>query len=168
MNKSSDISQRIYRIRGQQIMLDEDLSLLYAVKTKRLNEQVRRNLKRFPAGFMFQLTETEQDILRSHFATSKSGSGGRRYRPLAFTELGVAMLSTVLSSERAIQVNIAIMRAFVKLRHAVLSHQAIGRRVEKLEGKVNVHDTDIRLLAQDMRYLKNRFEPDNPIAPEII
>ena len=135
-------------------MLDSDLALLYGVPTKRLNEQIRRNLLRFPPDFMFQLAETEVSLLRSHYATSNAGRGGRRYRPYVFTEQGVAMLATVLNSERAIQVNIAIMRTFVKLRHAVLAHQGIARRVEKVEGKVAMHDTDIRLLVQDLQELK--------------
>ncbi len=155
---------QIFKIRGQQVMLDADLAFLYKVPTKYLNQQVRRNLSRFPSDFLFQLTSAEVDSLRLQIATSKVGRGGRRYSPLAFTEQGVAMLSSVLGSERAIQVNIAIMRAFVKLRHALLAHQGIARRVEKLEGKVSIHDTDIRLIAQDLRDLKkDRASPDKPI-----
>jgi hypothetical protein len=151
-----EIERHIYRIRGQHVMLDSDLAYLYGTSTKRLNEQVHRNLRRFPSDFMFQLSLQEIVYLRSHFATSNEGRGGRRYQPYVFTEEGVSMLSTTLNSERAIQVSIAIMRAFVKLRHAVLAHQGIARRVEKLEGKVDMHETDIRLLVQDIHELKNR------------
>ena len=110
------IERRIYLIRDQKVMRDVDLAELYGVSTKRLNEQVRRNQKRFPADFMFQLTKDEAEILRSQFATSSSAHGGRRSLPYVFTEHGVAMLSSVLTSERAIEVNITIMRAFISLR----------------------------------------------------
>jgi hypothetical protein len=171
MNKidpAQNVESRIYRIRGKQMMLDADLADLYGVLTKRLNEQVRRNLRRFPPDFMFQLTPQEVLFLRSQKATSKDRRGGRRYLPFAFTEQGVAMLSTVLNSERAIQVNIAIMRAFVKLRHAVLASRDVARRVEKLEGKVAVHETDIRLILDDIHQLKQRSIPEGPIPPSII
>ncbi len=106
----------IYTFRGQRVMLDSDLAKLYWVETKRINEQVRRNLDRFPLDFMFQLTPDEFEILKSQSATSKSGSGGKQKLPLVFTENGVAMLSGILNSSQAIQVNIAIMRTFTKLR----------------------------------------------------
>jgi hypothetical protein len=162
------LKTRIYRIRGQQIMLDADLAVLYGASTFRLNEQVKRNRRRFPTDFMFQLSDFEWKSLISQFAISKPGRGGRRHRPFAFTEQGVAMLSTVLNSERAIQVNIAIMRAFVKLRHALLAHQGIARRVEKLEGKVDMHETDIRLLVQDVDKLKKHPGPAGPINPSLL
>ena len=176
------VQSYIYRIRGQQVMLDRDLASLYGVATKVLNQGVRRNLRRFPRDFMFQLTEIELESLRSQFAISnmmslrsqfvtlkKAGRGQhRKYFPYVFTEQGVAMLSSVLRSDRAIQVNISIMRAFVKLRHAVLAHQGIARRVEKLEGKVDMHETDIRLLVQDVDRLKKRPGPDGPINPSIL
>lgn len=129
------IEKRIYLIRGQKVMLDEDLAQLYEVPTKRLNEQVRRNLRRFPSDFMFRLSPKETRFLRSQFATSKKGRGGRRYIPFAFTEQGIAMLSTVLNSERAIHVNIAIMRAFVKLRQILASHAELARKLAELEKK---------------------------------
>jgi hypothetical protein len=110
------IEQKIFLIHGQKVMLDRDLAELYGVPTKRLNEQVRRNIKRFPSDFMFRLTADEDSLLRSQIATSKMGRGGRRYTPFVFTEQGIAMLSSVLNSERAIQVNIAIMRVFIRLR----------------------------------------------------
>jgi|SRR5436309_3366853 len=112
-------------------MLDSDLAELYQVPTKRLNEQVRRNLTRFPAGFMFQLTKEQTEALRSQIATSKESRGGRRYAPFVFTEQGVAMLSSVLNSERAVQVNIAIMRAFVRLRELLATHKDLVRRIAR-------------------------------------
>lgn len=117
------IERSILLLRGHKVMLDADLAVLYGVSTKRLNEQVRRNRSRFPDDFMFQLTAEEVRSLRSQFATSKPGRGGRRYAPLVFTEQGIAMLSTVLNSERAIQVNIEIMRAFVRLREMIATHK---------------------------------------------
>ena len=126
--------RRILLIRGHRVMLDTDLAELYAVPTHRLNEQVRRNLKRFPPDFMFQLTSDEAKSLRSQFAISKKGRGGRRYAPLVFTEQGVAMLSSLLNSEKAVQVNIAIMRAFLKLREIFASLQDFARRLQELVG----------------------------------
>lgn len=135
-------------------MTDVDLGLLYGVPTKRLNEQVKRNIKRFPLDFMFQLTLKETVGLRSHFATSKRG--GRRYRPFVFTEQGVAMLSSVLNSERAISVNIQIMRAFVKLRKIIGSNEALARKVEGLESK---YDNNFRLV---FSYIRELMEPKRP------
>ncbi len=171
MNDSTlpdDLQSRIYRIRGQQVMLDSDLAALYGVETFNLNKSVKRNPGRFPVDFMFQLTVLEWHRLTFQIGISNRGRGGRRFAPFAFTQEGIAMLSSVLNSERAIQVNIAIMRAFVKLRHAVLAHQAIARRVEKLEGKVDMHETDIRLLVQDFEKHKRRTDPDGPIHPSIL
>jgi hypothetical protein len=125
-------------------MLDSDLARLYGVTTKRLNEQVRRNASRFPADFMFQLDEEEAASLRSQFATSKEGRGGRRYLPYVFTEQGIAMLSSVLHSERAIQVNIAIMRVFVRLRELMLSQRELAHRLAELEHHVTYHDKQIQ------------------------
>ncbi|MBZ5555175.1 MAG: ORF6N domain-containing protein [Acidobacteriia bacterium] len=131
------IERSIYLIRGQKVMLDRDLAKLYGVPTKRLNEQVRRNQRRFPGDFLFQLTAREIESLRSQIATSKQARGGRRYAPLAFTEQGVAMLSSVLNSERAVDVNIEIMRAFVCLRQMMTSHAALARKLEALENNYN-------------------------------
>ena len=134
------IERRIYLIRGHKVMTDVDLADLYCVPTKRLNEQVRRNRKRFPADFMFQLTKEEDENLRSQFATSRSEHGGRRSLPYAFTEQGVAMLSGVLNSERAIEVNIAIMRAFVKLRQMLESNEELNRKFAAVIRKLSTHD----------------------------
>ncbi len=129
------IERRILMIRGQKVMLDADLADLYEVQTKVFNRAVRRNLDRFPSDFMFQLNDAEYESLRSQFATSTRGRGGRRYNPLAFTEQGVAMLSSVLRSKRAVQVNIAIMRAFVKLREMLASHRDLSIRLDEMERK---------------------------------
>ena len=131
-------------------MLDSDLAELYGVTTKRLNEQVRRNLSRFPDDFMFQLTESETRLLRSQIATSKEGRGGRRYLPYAFTEQGVAMLSSVLNSERAIKANIEIMRAFVRLRQILASHADLARKLEALEKK---YDAQFKVVFDAIREL---------------
>ncbi len=153
------VEDRILFIRGHRVMLDADLAELYGVPTKRLNEAVRRNAARFPEDFMFQLTADEVEILRSQFATS-NGRGGRRYIPYAFTELGVAMLSSVLNSERAVLVNIAIMRAFVRLREIAASHKDVLRRLEEMEGKYDrqsnvVFDT-IRALMEPPKIPRRR------------
>ncbi len=131
---SETITSPILVIRGQKVMLDADLAALYAVETKVLNQSVRRNIERFPEDFMFQLTLAELENLRSQTVTSSSW-GGRRTRPFAFTEQGVAMLSTVLHSPRAIQVNIEIMRAFVRLRQMVASNAELARKLNTLERK---------------------------------
>jgi hypothetical protein len=126
------IEQRIVLIRGHKVLLDADLAELYGVQTKALTRQVKRNPKRFPADFMFQLTAAEWDALRSQIGTS-NGRGGRRYTPYAFTEQGVAMLSSVLNSDRAIEVNVQIMRAFVKLRRILGTHKDLARKLNDLE-----------------------------------
>jgi len=151
------IERSILLIRGHKVMLDADLAVLYAVSTKRLNEQVRRNRSRFPGDFMFQLTGEEVRSLRSQFATSKKGRGGRRYAPLVFTEQGIAMLSTVLNSERAIQVNIEIMRAFVRLREMIATHKDLARKLEALEKKYDAH---FKVVFDAIRELMARPEPN--------
>jgi hypothetical protein len=148
----SDISSLIYHVRGKAIMLDSNLAELYRVSTKRLNESVRRNKKRFPDDFMFQLTEVEYCSLRSQIATSKIGRGGRRYRPLGFTEQGVAMLSSILTSNIAIEANIHIMRAFVQIKRLGLTVNEMKRKIDGLERKYDqqfkiVFDAIRRLLA---------------------
>ena len=127
------IDRRIFVIRERQVMLDEDLADLYGVETKRLVEQVKRNRERFPSDFMFQLSKAEAECLRSQIATSNSQRGGRRYAPYVFTEQGVAMLSSVLRSKRAITVNIEIMRSFVELRRFASSYAELHERLEKFE-----------------------------------
>ncbi len=128
------IEQRIFLIRGKRVMLDEDLAELYEVENKQLTRQVRRNIERFPEDFMFRLTKHE--FLRCQNGTSKKG--GRRYLPYAFTEQGVAMLSSVLNSRRAILVNIQIMRAFVNMRRGALGYIGLKRKIEAMEKKYDV------------------------------
>jgi hypothetical protein len=143
------IEKAILFVRGEKVMLDADLADLYAVETKTLNRAVKRNLSRFPADFMFQLTQEEVKALRFHFGASK-GRGGRRYRPYAFSELGVAMLSSVLNSERAVNVNIEIMRAFVRLRQLLATHADLARKVEALEKK---YDAQFKVVFDAIRQL---------------
>jgi len=129
------IERRIYVMRDHNVMLDSDLAELYGVSTSRLNEQVKRNLNRFPEDFAFQLTKDEFDFLISQNATSNTGRGGRRKLPWTFTEHGALMLSSVLRSERAAQANIAIMRAFVQMREAIASRKELARRLDDIERK---------------------------------
>lgn len=134
------ISQKIYLIRGQKAMSDSELADLYEVETFNLNNAVKRNTLRFPRDFMFQLTRTEYLSLTLQIAISKKRLGGRRYLPYVFTERGVAMLSSVLKSRRAIQINITIMRAFVKLREFLATHKQIADKIEKFEKKFFEYD----------------------------
>ena len=143
------IEKIILTVRGQRVMMDADLATLYGVTTKALNQAVKRNLARFPSDFMFQLTDEEVAALRSQTVTSKR-RGGRQYRPYVFTEQGVAMLSSVLRSERAIQVNIAIMRAFVRLRELISSNKILSRRLAELEKK---YDAQFRVVFEAIREL---------------
>jgi len=147
------IESRIYLIRSQKVLLDTDLAALYDVLTKNLNLAVRRNRKRFPEDFMFQLTTEEAESLRLQSATSNVRRGGRRYLPYAFTEQGIAMLSTVLRSERAIEVNIAIMRTFVRLRQLLATHEEIARRLEDLEWRQSEQGQQIQAVFETIQHL---------------
>ena len=156
------IEKTILLIRGQKVMLDRDLAELYEVPTKRLNEQVRRNLARFPEDFMFRMTKEEFENWRSQFATSNpSVRMGLRRRPYAFTEQGVAMLSSVLHSERAIEVNIAIMRAFVRLREIMTTHKDLARKLDDLEKKLGEHDKNFQIVFEAIRQLM--LPPPEPV-----
>lgn len=137
------IQSRIYEVRNQKVMLDFDLADLYEIETKRLKEAVRRNRERFPGDFKFEITASESRNLRSQFASSSSAWGGRRYLPFAFTEQGVAMLSSVLNSKKAVQVNIAIMRVFVFIRQYALSHKDLTEKLKELETKYNKQFNDV-------------------------
>jgi len=149
-NKVVPIKNMIYEIRGQKVMLDSDLAGLYEVPAHRLNEAVKRNAKRFPPDFMFQLTDNEWENLRSQTAISKNNHGGRRYTPYVFTEQGVSMLSSVLHSEHAIDVNINIMRAFVQLRHFVLSQRKNNQIAELRELlMLHIENTNCKILEHD-------------------
>jgi len=145
-----EIEQTILVIRGHNVMLDSDLAHLYGVTAGRLNEAVKRNEDRFPSDFMFQLTKPEFEHLKSQIAISSSKWGGRRHAPYAFTEQGVAMLSRVLHSKRAVQVNIAIMRAFVQLREMITSNKGLARRLNELEKK---YDGQFRVVFEAIREL---------------
>jgi hypothetical protein len=136
------IQTKIYEVRGQKVMLDFDLTELYEVQTKNLNLAVKRNLKRFPVDFMFQLTKTEWESLRLQIETSNT-RGGTRYLPYAFTEQGVAMLSGILNSDKAIDVNIAIMRAFIALKQFALTNAELNTKLKELESKYNKQFKDV-------------------------
>jgi hypothetical protein len=132
---ASMVERRIHTIRGDRVMLDSDLAELYEVETKSFNQAVKRNLERFPDDFMMRLTVKEAECLRSQIVTSNGGRGGRRYLPYAFTEQGIAMLSSVLNSPRAVQVNIAVVRVFVQMRNLAATHQELLRKVTDMEKK---------------------------------
>jgi hypothetical protein len=155
---AEEISRRILTIRGQRVMLDADMAELYGVPTKVFNQAVKRNAERFPKDFMFQLTRDDVESLRSQIVTLKKAGRGkhRKYLPFAFTEQGVAMLSSILNSKQAIQVNIAIMRAFVLLRRMLLSHEDLARKVDALERK---YDAPFRVVFDAIRAL---MEPPKP------
>ncbi len=148
------IERQIYLIRGEKVMLDRDLAALYRVTTGRLNEQVKRNNRRFPEDFAFQLTPEEFDALISQFAISKTGRGGRRKLPWVFTEQGVAMLSSVLRSDRAANVNVVIIRTFVKLRQMLATHKDLAERMEKIEAAQERHTSVIELLVEEIDRMK--------------
>jgi hypothetical protein len=152
-------------IRGQKVMLDADLAALYEVTTKRLNEAVKRNIERFPRTFMFQLTAKEKDSLRSQFATSILGRGGRRYLPFVFTEHGVVMLSSVLNSKRAIQMSILLVNAFVRMRELIASNRDLGTRIEKLERGHNRTASVIEVLVEDIDRLAGEVKQMKALPP---
>lgn len=154
---AATIEQKILLICGHKVMLDSDLAKLYGVSTKALVQAVKRNRKRFPRDFAFLLTNKEVTILRSQIVTSSWG--GRRHLPYVFTEQGVAMLSSVLKSERAIQVNVAIMRAFVRLREVISINKELSLRLDQPESKVNKHDGDISAIFEAIRELMSPPAP---------
>ena len=149
---SGHVEKRIFAIRGHRVMIDADLAEMYEVPTKALNQAVKRNPERFPADFMFRLTAEEADFLKSQSVTSSWG-GRRRSTPTAFTEQGVAMLSSVLKSARAIEVNVSIMRAFVAIRRAAATHSALSRRLDELERKHAGQDDKFRIVFEAIRGL---------------
>ncbi|MBU1871645.1 MAG: ORF6N domain-containing protein [Candidatus Omnitrophica bacterium] len=145
------IATKILEIRGKKVMLDKELAQLYGVATRDLNKAVKRNIKRFPEDFMYQLTKEEIANLKFHFGTSSWG--GTRKLPFVFTEQGVAMLSSVLNSERAIKVNIQIMRAFVKLKELLLTHKDLAIKLKELEKKYINHDKKITMIFEAIKQL---------------
>ncbi|MEI7481252.1 MAG: ORF6N domain-containing protein [Elusimicrobiota bacterium] len=152
---TSQIEQRIFLIRGQKVMLDSHLAVLYNVATKNLNKAVKRNIDRFPSDLMFRLTAAEYNSLRFQIGTLKRGQHSK-YTPLVFTEQGVAMLSSVLRSKRAAQVNIAIMRAFVRLRELLSTHKDLARRLDELEGR---YDSQFKMVFDAIREMMDKPEP---------
>jgi hypothetical protein len=154
------VMNKIYLVRGHKVMLDSDLAELYQVETRRLNEQVKRNLERFPEDFTFQLTENEYIALMSQFATSKQGKGGVRKLPYVFTEHGVLMLSSVLNSKRAIQVNIQIMRIFTKIRQMLFDNTELRLAIEDLRNQTEDNSKNIDLIFQHLdKFLEKQLEP---------
>lgn len=165
MDSLVEVKNLIYEIRGYNVMIDSDLADLYEVPTKRLNEAVKRNLARFPKHYMFQLTNEEYESLRSQIATSNKTRGGRRYIPYVFTEQGVAMLSTVLNSERAIQINIKIIDTFVQMRQWALSNKELTKRVADIENYLMNYAKDnnkeIEKIYEAIDLLMDRTKPKN-------
>jgi len=161
------IESRILITRGHKVMLDADLAILYDVPTKRLNEAVSRNKERFPEDFMFRISSSEDESLRSQIAASNAGRGGRRNLPYAFTELGIAMLSSVLRSQRAIHVNMAIMRTFVRLRQLLATHEELARRLDALEWLESERDGRVQYVFETIQHLIEAPEPQPPAKKQI-
>lgn len=160
-----NIAKKIRIVRGQRVLFDSDLAQLYGVSTKRLNQQVRRNIDRFPADFIFTLTDQESAVLRSQFATLKAGSGShRKYAPLVFTEHGAIMAATVLNSPTAVEMSVLVVRAFVKLRQMLASGAALTQRLETLERAVAALDTNTR--QEFVRVYKAILKLMGPAPPE--
>lgn len=167
------IQNRIYEIRGERVMLDRDLAALYETETKALNLAVKRNLKRFPKDFMFQLTKEEFELLRFQFETSNSshpmrlqvetskGRGGTRYLPYAFTEQGVAMLSGILNSDKAISMNIAIMRAFVEVRRVLLQQSDLKTQLKEIKERLGEHDEQLNQIYDTIENLLDEKASEN-------
>ena len=164
--KVESISGLIHYFRGEKVILDIDLARLYEVPTRTLKQAVKRNLDRFPSDFMFELSDKETLNLRSQIVISSWG--GARYQPFAFTEQGVAMLSSVLNSPKAIEVNIAIMRAFVQMRKFLETHKELALKIEELERSVGVLDDNVQLIFESIRQLmQKKSEPMEPIGFKI-
>jgi hypothetical protein len=149
-------------VRAQKVLLDSDLAALYEVETKILNKAVSRNRDRFPEDFMFQLTSDEMESLRFQIGTSNEGRGGRRYLPYAFTEQGIAMLSGVLTSKRAVEVNVAIMRTFVRLRQLLATHEELARRLDQLEWRQSEQGSRVQYVFETIQQLIEAPEPTEP------
>ena len=155
-----DIAQRILIVRGRRVLLDADLAAFYGVVTKAFNQQVRRNLARFPADFMFQLNDAEAAALRSQIVTLKTGRGQhRKYAPLAFTEHGAIMAATILNTPRATEVSVHVVRAFIELRNLVAGNKELASKLKRLERIVDSHDQAITGLIESMRQLMAPPDP---------
>jgi hypothetical protein len=153
------VDSKIFVLRGQRVILDTDLAELYGVQVRHLNQQVKRNAKRFPLAFRFQLSPHELKILRSQNVISSEGHGGARYRPYAFTEHGAIMAATVLNSERAIEMSVFVVLAFVRMRRAIAGNRHILTKLAELERRLESHDTDIQDLMDAIRELMSPAEP---------
>ncbi|TXC81487.1 ORF6N domain-containing protein [Luteibaculum oceani] len=161
------ISEKIYLIREQKVMIDSDLAELYQVPTKRLNEQVKRNRERFPADFMFQLNQFEWNHLKSQTATSSSRWGGRRSLPYVFTEHGILMLSSVLTSERAMSVNIQIMRIFVRIRSFLNQNETLLRKIRQMEKNGEDRDHQIKVIFDWIRKIESNQSRKKDSKPRV-
>jgi ORF6N domain len=156
---ASAVESRILLLRHQRVILDTDIADLYGVPVKVLNQQVKRNRERFPADFVFRLTSKEDAVLRSQFVTSKPGRGGRRYAPYAFTEHGAIMAATVLNSERAVQMSVFVVRAFVRLREMLATNRKLAGKIDELENRLDTHDSTIQDLIEAIKEL---MKPEDP------
>jgi phage regulator Rha-like protein len=156
---ASAVESRILLLRHQRVILDTDIAELYGVPVKVLNQQVKRNRERFPADFVFRLTSKENEVLRSQFVTSKQGRGGRRYAPYAFTEHGAIMAATVLNSERAVQMSVFVVRAFVRLREMLATNRKLAGKIDELENRLDTHDSTIQDLIEAIKEL---MKPEDP------
>ena len=157
-----DLTEKIFSVRGLRVMLDSDLAAIYGVTTKRLNEQIKRNLKRFPLDFAFVLTPEEFQNLKSQIATSSFSHGGRRSLPMAFTEYGAIMAANVLKSDRAADMSVFVVRAFVRMRELLTSNATLSAKLSELEKKVASHDDSISEIISALRELINPTEPTIP------
>jgi len=156
---ASAVESRILFLRHQRVILDADIAELYGVPVKVLNQQVKRNRERFPADFVFRLTSKEHKVLRSQIVTSKEGRGGRRYVPYAFTEHGAIMAATVLNSERAVQMSVFVVRAFVRLREMLATNRRLAGKIGELENRLDTHDSTIQDLIEAIKELMTPEEP---------
>jgi phage regulator Rha-like protein len=147
------VESRILFLRHQRVILDADIAELYGVPVKVLNQQIKRNRQRFPPDFVFQLTAKEHEVLRSQFVTSKKSRGGRRYTPYAFTEHGAIMAATVLNSERAVQMSVFVVRAFVRLREMLATNRRLAGKIDELENRLDTHDSVIQELIEAIKEL---------------
>jgi hypothetical protein len=147
------VESRIFFLRHQRVILDRDLAELYGVPVRQLNQQVKRNADRFPPDFVFQLKAREQEVLRSQIVISKKRRGGRRYLPFAFTEHGAIMAATVLNSERAVQMSVFVVRAFVRLREMLATNRSLAAKLDELENRLDSHDSSIQELIEAIREL---------------
>jgi hypothetical protein len=154
------VDSKIFVLRGQRVILDTDLAELYGVQVRHLNQQAKRNAKRFPPAFRFQLSAREMAILKSQNVISSKGHGGARYRPYAFTEHGAIMAATVLSSERAIEMSVFVVLAFVRMRRAIVGNRHILTKLAELEHRLESHDADIQDLMNAIRELMSPEEPN--------